>query len=65
MDDLAEPITLRQQVGALPADVLATWRMRYVAVDGVDLQARALLGAEAAAVRAEGQQPDARLSGCG
>jgi len=39
--------------------------MRYVAVDGVDLQARALLGAEAAAVRAEGQQPDARLSGCG
>ena len=60
MDDPVKPITLRQQVASLPANVLAAWRTRYVAVDGVDLQARALLGAEAAAVRAEGRQPDAR-----
>ncbi len=55
----SEPITLRQQVNSLPAYVLAAWRSRYVPVDGVDLEARAMLNQEAAAVRASGVQPDA------
>ncbi len=55
----SEPITLRQQVNALPAYVLAAWRSRYVPVDGVDLEARAMLNQEAATVRANGVQPDA------
>jgi hypothetical protein len=45
------PITLRHQVGSLPAYVLTAWRSRYVAVDGVDLEARAISNQEAAAVR--------------
>ncbi len=59
-ENAAEPTTLRHQVGSLPAAVLATWRTRYVTIDGIDLQTRAILNAEAAAMRAEGQQPDAR-----
>ena len=56
----SEPVTLRQQVNALPAYVLAAWRTRYALSDGVDLEARALLDQEAAVVRGEGGQPDAR-----
>lgn len=55
----SEPIMLRQQVNTLPAYVLAAWRSRYVPVDGVDLEARAMLNQEAATVRADGVQPDA------
>ncbi len=55
----SEPITLRQQVNVLPAYILAAWRTRYVPTDGVDLEARALLNKEAAAVRASGVQSDA------
>ena len=51
--------TLREQVGALPAYILAAWRSRYVPSDGVDLEARAMLKQEAAAIRAAGIQPDA------
>ena len=57
--DTSEAVTLRQQVGSLPAHIVATWRSRYVPVDGIDLEARAILNQEAAAVRAEGTQPDA------
>lgn len=35
------------------------WRSRYVPGDGVDLKARAILDEKAAAVRAEGNPPDA------
>ena len=54
-----EPITIGQQVSALPAYVLAAWRSRYALVDGVDLEARAVLNQEAATVHAAGVQPDA------
>lgn len=57
--DASEPVTLRQQVGSLSAHIVATWRSRYVPVDGIDLEARAILNQEAAAVRAQGTQPDA------
>ena len=57
--DTSEAVTLRQQVGSLPAHIVATWRSRYVPVDGIDLEARAILNQEAAAVRAQGTQPDA------
>lgn len=57
--DKPEPVTLRQQVAALPLHVLAAWRSRYGVIDGVDLEARAMLDKEAAAVRAGGVQPDA------
>ena len=57
--DGSEPVTLRQQVGTLPPYILAAWRSRYVTVDGVDLQARAMLSQEAAAIRAQGERPDA------
>lgn len=50
---------MRQQVAALPPYVLAAWRSRYGVTDGVDLEARAMLGQEAAAIRAGGVQPDA------
>ena len=39
--------------------MLAAWRSRYVPVDSVDLEARAMLNKEAAAIRAEGNQPNA------
>lgn len=55
-----DAITLRQQVAGLPAYVMAAWRTRYAIADGVDLQARAVINQEAAAVRAEGHPPDAR-----
>ena len=57
--DTSEAVTLRQQVGSLPAHIVATWRSRYVPVDGIDLEARAILNQEAAAIRAQGTQPDA------
>ncbi len=57
--DKPELITLRQQVAALPPYVLAAWRSRYGVTDGMDLEARAMLGQEAAAVRTGGVQPDA------
>ena len=59
--DRPYPVTLRQQVAALPAYVLKAWRTRYAATDGLDLQARAMLNQEAAAARAVGVQPDERL----
>ena len=55
----SEAVTLRQQVGSLPAHIEATWRSRYIPVDGIDLEARTILNQEAAAVRAQGTQPDA------
>lgn len=57
----SDPVTLRQQVGSLPAHILAAWRSRYIPADGVDLEARALVNQEAAAVRAQGKQPDALI----
>jgi len=57
--ETSEPATLRQQVGALPPYILTAWRSRYVTVDGVDLEARAMLNQEAAAMRAQGERPDA------
>ena len=57
--DSPEPTTLRQQVGTLPPYILAAWRSRYVPVDGVDLEARAMLNQEASAIRARGERPDA------
>jgi len=53
----SDPITLRQQVGSLPPYVLAAWRLRYVPVDGVDLEARALINQGAVAICAQGGQP--------
>ncbi len=53
------PVALRHQIGDIPAYVLTAWRSRYVAVDGIDLEARAILNQEAAAVRAGGDPPDA------
>ena len=38
--------TLRQQVADLPPYILAAWRNRFVPVDGVDLEARAMLNKE-------------------
>lgn len=57
--DNAEAVTLRQQIGTLPAYVLAAWRIRYVPVDGLDLEARAILNQEATAVRGAGNVSDA------
>ncbi len=57
--DSPQPATLRQQVGTLPPYIMAAWRSRYVPVDGVDLEARAMLNQEAAAIRAQGERPDA------
>ena len=50
--------TLRQQIGSLPAYVLNSWRARY-ANEGTDLEARAIIDREAAAIRARGETPDA------
>ena len=44
-----EADTLRQQVSALPAPVLAAWRIRYVSSEAMDL--------EAAQPRAASRQP--------
>ncbi len=42
--DPHEPPTLRHtRIASLPAHVLATWRGRYVTVEGTDLQARAII----------------------
>ena len=54
------PLTLRHQVAELPDYVLAAWRTRYLIEEGMDLKARAILNQEAAAVRAEGIEPDAK-----
>ena len=50
--------TLRQQLAAVPAYVLTAWRSRH-AGEGVELEARAIVNREAAAVRATGQEADA------
>lgn len=58
--DKPNPVTLHQQVAALPAYVLKAWRTRYAMTDGLDLEARAMLNQEeAAAIRAGVVQPDA------
>jgi len=51
--------TLRQQLGNLPPYILSVWRGRYAAGEGTDLEARAIIDREAAAVRAKGETPDA------
>ena len=53
------PVTLRQQIQDLPSAILTAWRTRYVASDDIADDARAILGDEIAAIRAEGAQPDA------
>lgn len=50
--------TLRQQIDSLPAYVLSVWRSRY-ANEGTDLEARAIIDREAAAIRARGETADA------
>lgn len=55
-----DAVTLRQQVVSLPAYVMAAWHTRYAIAEGVDLQARAVINQEAAAMRADGHPPDAR-----
>ena len=57
--DTAATPTLRQQIDNLPAYIMGAWRSRY-ANEGTDLEARAIVGREAAVIRAEGQEPDAR-----
>ena len=56
--DTPATLTLRQQIGNLPAYVLSAWRGRY-APGGTELEARAILDRETAVVRATGQEPDA------
>jgi len=50
--------TLRQQIDSLPAHIVRTWRSRY-ANEGTDLEARAIIDREAAAIRARGETTDA------
>ncbi len=50
--------TLRQQIDSLPLHIASAWCSRY-ANEGMDLEARAMIGREAAVVRAAGQEPDA------
>ena len=50
--------TLRQQIDNLPPYVLSVWRSRY-ANEGTDLEARAIIDREAAAIRARGETADA------
>ena len=50
--------TLRQQIDSLPAYIVSAWRSRY-ANEGTDLEARAIIGREAASIHAAGQEPDA------
>ncbi len=50
--------TLRQQIDILPANILSVWRSRY-ANQGTDLEARAIIDREAAAIRARGETADA------
>lgn len=57
--DEPAPVTLRQQIQALPPHLLTAWRTRYVATDEIAAEARAILGDEVAAIRAEGAQPEA------
>ena len=59
-DQRPSSLTLRQQVAALPDYVLAAWRTRYIVGEGMDFQARAILNQEAAAIRNQGKEPDAR-----
>lgn len=55
-----DAVSLRQQVVGLPAYVVAAWRDRYAAAEGVERQARAIINGEAATLRAAGHTPDAR-----
>ena len=50
MDAPAEPapVTLRQQIQALPPHLLAAWRARFVTTDEIAADARAILGEKVA-----------------
>ena len=50
--------TLRQQIDSLPLRIASVWRSRY-ANEGTDLEARAIIDREAAAIRAKGEMADA------
>ena len=50
--------TLRQQIDGLPLHITSVWRSRY-ANEGTDLEARAIIDREAAAIRAKGEMADA------
>ena len=56
--DLHATPTFRQQVDGLPVHVLAARRGRY-ANEGIELEARAIIGREAAGIRAAGEAADA------
>ncbi len=56
--DVTATPTFRQQISNLPPYVLTAWRSRH-AGEGVELEARAIVDREAAAVRATGQEVDA------
>ncbi len=53
------PPSLRLQLAAIPAPVLAAWRSRYAAGDSIELNAFALVDKAAAAMRSRGEQTDA------
>ena len=56
--DAPEAPTLRQQIDSLPTYIVSAWRGRY-ANEGTDLEARAIIGREAASIRTEGKEADA------
>lgn len=56
--DTAATPALRQQIDGLPAHVVSTWRSRY-ASGGMELEARAMIGREAATIRGRGESADA------
>ncbi len=56
--DAQAPPTFRQQIDSLPAYIVTAWRSRY-ANEGTDLEARAIIDREAAAIRAKGETADA------
>lgn len=59
-----QPASLRLQLAGIPEPVLAAWRSRYAAGDGVELSAFALVDRAAAALRSRGEQPDAHALWC-
>jgi len=56
--DVPGTLTFRQQIDSLPSYIVRTWRSRY-ANEGTDLEARAIIDREAAAIRARGETADA------
>jgi hypothetical protein len=61
MSDPSRPsANLCARIGELPNFVLAAWRVRYVIGENVDFRARAIINQEAAVVRSQGREPDAR-----